>query len=85
MKRSIVLLALALAACGGGADSADPPPSDETATTPPADSTGLEGVSRMGAAQAAQERVDKAQADMNERARQAQEQVQAAEGGTPQP
>ncbi len=84
MNRSIVLLSLALAACGG-ADTANPPPSDETATTPPVDSTGLEGVSRMGAAQAAQQRVDQAQADMNERARQAQEQVQAAEGGTAQP
>ena len=84
MKRSIVLLSLVLAACGG-AESGSPPPSDETATTPPADSTGLEGVSRMGAAQAAQQRVDKAEADMAERARQAEEQVKAAEGGTAQP
>jgi hypothetical protein len=84
MKRSIVLLAVLLAACGG-AESANPPPSDETATTPPADSTGLEGTSRMGAAQAVQQRADKAEADMAERARQADEQVKAAEGGTSQP
>lgn len=83
MKRSIVLLAALLAGCG--AESANPPPSDETATTPAADSTGLEGTSRMGAAQAVQQRADKAEADMAERARQAEEQVKAAEDGTPQP
>jgi hypothetical protein len=83
MKRSIVLLAALLAACGG--TDSNPPPSDETATTPPADSTGLEGTSRMGAAQAVQQRADKAEADMAERARQADEQVKAAEGGTSQP
>lgn len=83
MKRSIVLVAALLAACG--AESGSPPPSDETATTPPADSTGLEGVSRMGAAQAVQQRADQAEADMAERARQAEEQARAAEGGTPQP
>jgi major membrane immunogen (membrane-anchored lipoprotein) len=84
MKRSIVLCAaVLLAACG--ADDGSPPPSDETATTPPADSTGLEGTSRLGAPQAVQQRADKAEADMAERAREAEEQVRAAEGGTAQP
>lgn len=83
MRPSITLLAVLLAACG--AESGGPPPSDETATTPAADSTGLEGTSRVGAGQAVQQRADQAEADMAERARQAEEQARAAQGGTPPP
>ncbi|HEX6042439.1 hypothetical protein [Longimicrobium sp.] len=84
MKRSLVLCAaLTLAACGA---SETPPPSDEAATTLPADSTDLEGTPRAGVVPAVQQRADQAEADMAARAREAEAQVQAAEGnGTSQP
>lgn len=83
MKRALLSSAvLLLAACGSGSDT--PPPSDEAATTLPADSTQLEGVPRVGVVPAVQQRADQAEADMAARAREAEAQVQAAEGA-PQP
>lgn len=88
MKPSILLCAVLLAACGAGTDeSAETPPQQpaaEKGATMPAD-TALQGTPMIGAAQEAQKRVDQAEADMAERARQADEQVRAAQGGTSQP
>lgn len=79
MKRSILLCAVLLAACGS--DAAEE--SAEGATVP-AD-TALEGTPVIGVVPEVQQRVDKAEADMAERTHQAEEQARAAEGGTSQP
>jgi hypothetical protein len=77
MKRSILLGALLLAACGP--DPEVDPAAGETATE---DSAALEAITRPAAIDAAQKGVDQAEKDMAERARQAQEQVRQAEGAT---
>ena len=82
MQRSIVLLAVLLAACGG-TGSAERPAAENGAAS--AGDTALEGTPRAGAIRAVQQRAGQAEADMAERARQAEEQVRAAEGGTPRP
>ena len=80
MKQSILLCALVLAACGPGsaeetaAESASPPADTMSASTPV-----------IGAIPEVQRQVDRAEADMAERARQAEEQLRQAEGGTSQP
>ncbi|HVH11892.1 MAG TPA: hypothetical protein VM759_02515 [Longimicrobium sp.] len=79
MKRSILLCVLALSACGPGsaeetaAESAAP--ADTMSTSTPV----------IGAIPEVQRQVDRAEADMAERARQAEEQLRQAEGGTSQP
>ena len=83
MTRSILLCAALLAAACGRGD--DEPPANETGAAVPADTPALEGGPRIGAARVVQERVNQAEADMAERARQAEEQVRRAEGGAPPP
>ena len=89
MKRSILLCAALLAACGPGADDENagtPPeqPAVEKGATFPAD-TALEGTPVIGVVPEVRQRVDNAQADMAERARQAEEQARQAGGETAQP
>jgi hypothetical protein len=89
MKRSILLCAVLVAACGPGADDENagtPPeqPAVEKGATMPAD-TALEGTPVGGVVPAVEERVNQAEDAMAERARQAEEQARQAETGTSQP
>jgi hypothetical protein len=80
MKRSILLCTILLAACAP--DAAEQP--EAAAAAAPAD-TALEGTPMIGVVPEVQQQVEKAEADMAERAREAEAQVRAAEGGTPRP
>lgn len=82
MKRSLVLVAAALlAACGPSSETGQPPAAENT----PTDTAALEGVPRAGVVDAVRQRADQAEADMAERARQAEQQVLDAQGGAQQP
>jgi hypothetical protein len=82
MKRSILLCAVLLAACGS--DAAEETGATEHGATLPSD-TSLEGTPMIGVVPEVREAAQKAEADMAERARQAEEQVRQAETGTAQP
>jgi hypothetical protein len=83
MKRSILLCALLLAACGSDETDTEQTTTEHGAIAP-AD-TSLEGTPMIGVVPEVRERARQAEDDMAERARQAEEQVRAAESGTAQP
>lgn len=78
MKRSILLCAVLLAACGPDPDAA--PAAGETTSE---DSAALEAITRPAAIEAAQKGADQAEKDMADRARQAEETLRQGESGTP--
>lgn len=86
MNRSIVLCAVLLAACGSDApdESAAGQSATEHGATMPSD-TSLEGTPMIGVVPEVRARAQQAEAEMAERAREAEEQVRAAEGATAQP
>jgi hypothetical protein len=86
MKRSILLCTLLLTACGS--DASDEPAAGQSATehgATMASDTSLEGTPMIGVVPEVRQAAQKAEADMAERARQAEEQARQAEGGTSQP
>ncbi|HLM66724.1 MAG TPA: hypothetical protein VK358_04310 [Longimicrobium sp.] len=86
MIRSILFCTLLLAACGP--DALDESAAGQSATehgATMASDTSLEGTPMIGVVPEVRERARQAEADMAERARQAQEQAGQAEGTTPRP
>ena len=83
MKPSILLCALLLAACGSDESGTDQSATEHGATM--ASDTALEGTPMIGVVPEVRAAAQKAEADMADRARAAEEQARAAEGGTSQP
>lgn len=83
MKRSILLCALLLAACGSDEPDTEPSATEHGATV--ASDTALEGTPMIGVVPEVRARAQQAEADLAERARQAEEQARQAEDGTPRP
>ncbi|HYW10898.1 MAG TPA: hypothetical protein VE871_03050 [Longimicrobium sp.] len=83
MKRSILLCALLLAACGSDETDTETSATEHGATLP--SDTSLEGTPMIGVVPEVRARAQKAEADLAERARQADEQARQAEDGTAQP
>lgn len=83
MNRSILLCAVLLAACGSDESDTEQTATEHGATMP--SDTSLEPTPMIGVVPEVRERAQQAEADMAERARQAQEQVRQAEGATAQP